>query len=189
MNFQTYRAEFERILGHEEPPAPYNKPEYLSYTKLNWARMNRWLDKGRLDDRLLAGLAAIDSPQHWLVITEPWCGDAAHTVPFMQLAAQQNPLISIHYELRDSPPFRIDDYLTGGSRSIPKLIIRDGTGKDLATWGPRPVGCQQLYDQLRAEGANFEKQKIALQRWYNEDKGQSFQAELLELLDGISKGI
>src|SRR5690606_37230624 len=104
---------------------------------------------------------------HWFVITEPWCGDAAHSVPFIQLAAQLNPLITVEYELRDSEPFRINDYLTGGSKSIPKLIIRDDQGNDLATWGPRPVECQKLFDQLKIDQADFETQKTSLQHWYN----------------------
>src|SRR3546814_13916104 len=67
----------------------------------------------------------IQAPQRWTVITEPWCGDAAHSVPFIELASRKNPAITVSYELRDSEPFRINDYLTNGSKSIPKLIIRE----------------------------------------------------------------
>jgi len=188
MDFQSYLAEFEHILNNTNPPVPYDNPEYLDYTKLNWARLNRWLRKGELNEQLIAALAAISVPQHWIVITEPWCGDAAHSVPFIQMAAQSNPLISVEYELRDSPPFRIANYLTNGSKSIPKLTIQDGQGNDLATWGPRPAACQQLYDQLKAEGADFETQKVALQSWYNADKGQSLQLELGDLIGKASAG-
>lgn len=185
MNFQSYLAEFGRILDNQTPQAPYDKPAYFDYTKLNWSRMNRWLKKGELSEQLVTAVKGILQPQQWIVVTEPWCGDAAHSVPFLQLAAQTNPLISITYELRDSPPHRINDYLTDGSKSIPKLIIRDNQGNDLATWGPRPAECQLLFDRLKADGADFETQKVALQNWYNADKGHSVQAELHGMLSLI----
>lgn len=147
--------------------------------------MNRWLKKGELSATFVETVKGISQPQQWIVITEPWCGDAAHSVPFIQLAAELNPLISVDYELRDAEPFRINEYLTGGSKSIPKLIIRDSQGADLATWGPRPVACQKLFDRLKAENADFEQQKIATQQWYNADKGQSVQAELETILTAL----
>jgi len=182
MDFQSYLDIFGRILNNTVPQAPYDNAAYLDYTKLNWSRMNRWLKKGELSEQLMDAVKKISQPQQWTVITEPWCGDAAHSIPFIQLAAQQNPLISVVYELRDSEPFRINEYLTKGSKSIPKLIIRDAEGNDLATWGPRPVECQKLFDQLKTDEADFETQKIALQNWYNADKGQSVQQELGDLI-------
>ncbi|MFB2119362.1 thioredoxin family protein [Parapedobacter sp. 2B3] len=185
MDFQAYLDVFGRILNSTVPEAPYDNAAYLDYTKLNWSRMNRWLKKGELSGQLIEAAKNISQPQQWIVITEPWCGDAAHSVPFIQLAVELNPLISVDYELRDSEPFRINDYLTGGSKSIPKLIICDGQGADLATWGPRPVECQTLFDRLKAENADFETQKTALQHWYNADKGQSVQAELAAILEAL----
>lgn len=185
MDFQAYLDTFGKILNSTDPPAPYNDAAYLDYTKLNWSRMNRWLKKGELLATLVETVKKISTPQQWIVITEPWCGDAAHSVPFIQLVAELNPQISIEYELRDSEPFRINDYLTDGSKSIPKLIIRDSQGLDLATWGPRPLECQRLFDRLKTENADFEQQKIATQQWYNADKGQSVQAELEAVLTAL----
>ena len=182
MDFQTYTAKFKDIINDPEPPSPYDNPDYLEYAKLNWSRMNRWLKKAELSGQLSDAVKRIAQPQLWLVITEPWCGDAAHSVPFIELAARLNPLITVDYELRDAPPFRINTYLTDGSRSIPKLIIRNEAGQDLAVWGPRPLECQRLFNQLKAEEADFDTQKIALQKWYNEDKGRSIQTELALLL-------
>ncbi|MGV3764146.1 thioredoxin family protein [Parapedobacter sp.] len=185
MDFQAYLNRFEQILKDQAPQAPYDKPAYLDYTRLNWSRMNRWLKKGILSGTFIDVVEGVSQPQQWVVITEPWCGDAAHSVPFIELAAQLNPLITVAYELRDSEPFRINGYLTNGSKSIPKLIIRDGQGVDLATWGPRPAECQVLFDRLKTEDADFETQKTALQHWYNADKGESVQAELEAILRAL----
>jgi hypothetical protein len=182
MDFETYTAEFDRILNAPEPPAPYDNPNYFNYTKLNASRMRRWLKTAVLSDELVKAVTAIGEPQQWIIITEPWCGDAAHIVPFFHLIARKNPLISIDYELRDTEPFRINDYLTRGGKAIPKLIIRDANGNDLATWGPRPTACQLLFEDLKAREVDFETLKTELQNWYNNDGGKAIQEELTALL-------
>jgi len=184
MTFEAYHQYFETIIQKtpDQQTAPYNNPDYFDYTKLNWSRMNRWLKTGQLTDAVKEAVLAINTPQQWIIITEPWCGDAAHSVPFLEMISRLNPLISVSYELRDSEPFRINDYLTNGGKSIPKLIIKDNTGADLATWGPRPAACQEIYNRLTAEKADFEKVKTELQLWYNADKGVGVQEELTSLL-------
>lgn len=187
MNFTDYLQLFENILQDADPKAPYNNPDYLSYTKLNWSRQQRWLKTGVITDTMATAVKTITTPQQWVIITEPWCGDAAHIVPFLYKIAALNPLVTIDIQLRDTPPFLIEQYLTNGTRSIPKLVIRDNEGHDMAVWGPRPAGCQVLYNRLKEEKADFERTKIELQQWYNEDKGKSLQAELQEVLTLVQK--
>lgn len=182
MNFQSYLDNFKRILDSTKPEAPYDNPDYFEYTKLNWSRMNRWLKNGVLDEELQQNIKKINTPQTWIVITEPWCGDAAQIVPFFQLIAALNPLITTEYELRDAAPFRIEQYLTNGSKSIPVLVVKDAEGKDIFSWGPRPEEAQKLYLSLHKRNADFEETKIALQQWYNRDKGRTIQEELKALL-------
>jgi len=184
MTFQKYSDYFQNIINtpFDKQSAPYNKADYINYTRLNWSRMNRWLKTGKLSDELKNAVREVNIPQHWIVITEPWCGDAAHSVPFIELASDENPLITVSYELRDSEPFRINDYLTHGTKSIPKLIMQDATGNDLGSWGPRPKDCQDLYAKLLAESADFEKIKTEIQHWYNTNKGEDLQNELSALI-------
>jgi hypothetical protein len=185
MDFIAYTAEFDRILNNATPPAPYDNPNYLHYTKLNASRMRRWLKKGVLSEELRTAIAGVQIAQKWIVITEPWCGDASHIIPFIQMAAEQNPMISIDYELRDTEPFCINDYLTRGGKAIPKLIIRDEAGNDLATWGPRPAEAQTLFYKLKESGLDYESQKTELQNWYNNDDGKAIMAELAVLLASV----
>ncbi|MES2457966.1 MAG: thioredoxin family protein [Bacteroidota bacterium] len=185
MNFSEYQHYFQSIIDNPNPAAPYDNPAYFDYAKLNWSRMNRWLKVGDLSDEIKTTLSKVETLQHWTVITEPWCGDAAHIVPFFQLITLWNPLIKIDYQLRDTEPFLINDYLTNGGKAIPKLIIRDEPGKDLATWGPRPAECQLLYARLTAEKADFETVKTELQKWYNHDKGKLILEELNAILNSL----
>jgi hypothetical protein len=186
MDFETYKQTFLEILNDEVPPPPYDNANYMNYVKLNWSRQQRWLKTGILNSDLIEVINSINKKQLWTIITEPWCGDAAHTLPFIEMIAAKNTLIKVDYSLRDSEPFLIDKYLTKGSKSIPKLIIADDAGSDLVVWGPRPVGCQLIYDSLSDRHLDLEQKKIALQKWYNEDKGQSFQLELLDIISKLN---
>src|SRR5690606_38138920 len=185
MTFKEYLTYFESIINtpEENQKPPYDNPDYINYTKLNWARMNRWLKTGKLSDTFKTAIHQIKRPQKWIVITEPWCGDAAHSTPFLELAARENKLIKISYELRDSEPFRIENYLTNGTKSIPKLVIFDENNRNLATWGPRPTACQDMYRELTENNADFDTVKNALQKWYIANKGRDIQEELTFLLN------
>ena len=182
MDFPTYKVYFKAILDGGKKLPPYNDPNYLNYTKLNWARLDRWLKVAKLNEDLVEKIKTIQQPQHWIVITEPWCGDAAHILPVLYLLSQHNPVIKLDIQLRDTEPFLINDYLTRGGKSIPKFIVRRENGADLLVWGPRPAQCQLLYDKLKAEKADEEEVKLQLQWWYNEDKAKSLQQELIEQL-------
>lgn len=182
MNFETYLKYFDSVLATPELVPIYTDPEYYNYTKMNWVRMNRWMKRFEVTEETKSAIAQIDQPQQWLLITEPWCGDAAHSVPQIVKMAAVNPLISLEIVLRDTAPFLIDQYLTNGGKSIPKLIIRDHAGSDIAVWGPRPHKATLLFNEMKAAGNNFDILKEALQKWYNEDAGLEIQKEIIGLV-------
>lgn len=182
MTWNEYTSLFEKILNLDYSDAPYDNPEYVNYVKMNQSRSNRWLKADVLNEELVKKIEAIDSPQEWIMITEPWCGDAAHNVPVIAMLSEKNPLIDFKIELRDNGANMIDSYLTNGGKSIPKLIVRDKDGKDHFTWGPRPEACQQIYyDFKKTDLPVLEKHK-RIQTWYSKDKCASVQEELLALL-------
>jgi len=186
MNYQRYLALFDEIMKSDNPEPPYTNPKYVMYVKLNHSRMTRWWKILELNEVLVDELKKINRFQQWIILAEPWCGDAAPTVPFLVRLAAQNPLIHYDLQLRDEEPFLINAYLTNGAKSIPKLIVRDEQGNDLFTWGPRPRHAQQLVNELRAAHTEYETLSIQLQNWYNKDKGVELQEELLQLFRSIS---
>lgn len=184
MSFAEYQKIFDEILTGNNTNAPYDDEHFLDYTKLNATRMNRWMKHGVLLPETISTIQSIDENQQWILITEPWCGDAAHNVPFIVKMTELNPKIHLEIQLRDSEDSEIDNYLTNGGKSIPKLIIRNEHGIDLHVWGPRPSQCQELFIELKISNADFDQQKIALQNWYNLDKGVSLQREIVDLING-----
>lgn len=185
--WEDYLSAFEHLLNSENPPAPYTNPAYLDYVKLNHSRQKRWLKTGVLTQDIISEIKKIDSAQTWNIITEPWCGDAAHSIPFLKLISEHNPLITVKIVWRDTPPLLIEDYLTNGGKSVPKLVVRDADDNDLFTWGPRPEPCQKIYLEMKERNAPFEEQKVVLQNWYNTDKGITLQKELLVLVRELKR--
>ena len=181
-DWQGYLSTFERLLTTENPTAPYDNPVYMEYVKLNNSRQKRWLKTRTIDPELIKIIKRINVPQTWYIITEPWCGDVAHSIPFLYLMSKYNPLINVRIVWRDTPPYMIENYLTNGGKSVPKLVVRDVNENDLFQWGPRPASCQTIYLDLKAKGAAFEEQKVTLQNWYNADKGVTLQQEMATLL-------
>lgn len=181
MNWNKYLEEFESILNSEYPPAPYDNADYLNYTKLNYARLNRWLKTAVLADNTEENITKIKQPQKWILITEPWCGDAAHLAPIIYLMSVLNSKIELEIQLRDTGS-EINKYLTNSGKSIPILVVRDENGNDLFRWGPRPANAQELFAELKEDNASFEEIKEALQHFYNKDKAESIQKEIIALL-------
>jgi len=186
MDIATYEKQFDTILEGNNQLPPYDDEAYFNYVKLNERRLKRWYKIGKLNTELVALIKKIENPLHWLLITEPWCGDAAHAQAFIAKLAEINPAIELIIQNRDAPASEIDNYLTNGGRSIPKLVVREVNGKDLFTWGPRPKEAQVIHlRHINDESMSKEDKKIELQNWYNKDKGESLQKELLELFKTV----
>ena len=186
LNWEKYLEKFDAILSGENTTTPYNKESYTNYTKLNNSRVKRWSKTTKLSNETVEVLENLSSRQKWILITEPWCGDTANTVPIINLMAQVGTKIDFEIHLRDSKPHLIDSYLTNGGKSIPMLIIRDENDKDLYTWGPRPAEAQKLAVQNKELDLSADEKNIILQNWYRADKGESTQKEIIALIKNHS---
>ncbi len=144
---------------------------------LNFARAQRIFKTYTPPPALLELLAHLP-PQHWVVITEPWCGDSAQFLPPLAKLADSHPHLSLKILYRDQHLDIIDLFLTNGKRSIPKLITLSANGQVLFTWGPRPKAIQAKFLAARSAGIPKEELQKQLQQWYREDQFRSFNDEL-----------
>lgn len=179
MDWTTYQNLFKTIL--DNPTGDYLDDHIYQYTKMNEVRTNRWLRKFELDEATIGMLNNINTPQNWELITEPWCGDAAHITPIIYKMASSSDKIQLNIQLRDTDS-EIEKYLTNGSKSIPILIVRKVDGTEMFHWGPRPSGAAALFQQLKSENVEFEVIKEELQKWYNANKGKEIEKEISQLL-------
>jgi hypothetical protein len=123
----------------------------------------------------------------WLVLTEAWCGDAAHSLPVMAKMAKLNPNVDLRLLLRDEHLELMDEHLTNGGRSIPKLVIIDNeTNETVAEWGPRPAPVQQIMLDYKSDTGPdklpYDEFNKKVQLWYSRDKNATTQAEFTTLL-------
>lgn len=182
MNMKNYIELIEKLLAENKTTGENHSEAMLHYTRMNLKRLNRWNAKGNLSPQTEETLKAIKEKQHWTVITEAWCGDAAHSIGFIQKMADLNENITIEYKLRDENTDLIDQYLTNGGRSIPKLVVKDEDGNDIFDWGPRPAHIQTEYMDMKSKEMPYEEISVELQKLYNKDKGTSIQEEITGLL-------
>lgn len=156
------------------------KEDLIYYTKLNAQRSKRIAKTSSLHEELSAKVKSLPK-QTWLLITETWCGDAANSVPLIEKLAALNPSIDLRIVLRDENLELMDQFLTKGGRSIPKLIALDEDLNVLFDWGPRPKEAQSLYWgwREREDREPYKEFQVTLQKWYNENKSGAIQEEIL----------
>jgi hypothetical protein len=182
-SYSDYLALIDRLLEEGKTTGPNQSDVMVNFTRLNRQRMQR-LDKTvELKESVRAAARSAGRRMIWLVITEAWCGDAAQNIPPIEKIANLNDRIETRYILRDENTELMDQFLTNGSRSIPKLIALDADTLDvLGTWGARPEAAQKLYYELKEKGAEKAAIMEHLQRWYNADRTLSLQNEFVNLL-------
>jgi len=185
MSYDAYKHLMRTLLDAGKTTGANQSPEMVGYTELNWQRMHRVEKTVVLKPQLQERLRTLERPVHWLVLSEPWCGDAAASVPVLQLMAEASPAVQLSLLLRDDHLPLMDRYLTDGGRGIPKLVALDPeTLHPMYTWGPRPEPAQEM---VRAYKANPNREPYAefviqLQLWYAKDRGQTMQQEFLRLI-------
>lgn len=175
--------EYQDILNQfakEGKTSGEQKEDLVYYTKLNAQRSRRIEKTTSLNSDMIASIKSLPR-QKWLLITETWCGDAANSVPVIAELAKLNPNIDLRIVFRDEHPELIDQFLTKGGRSIPKLIVLNEQLDVLFDWGPRPEELQAIYWDWRSQEDRepYKEFQVTIQKWYNENKSKALQGELL----------
>ena len=152
------------------------------YYRINLQRSRRISRTYTVSETLKHLVESLAAAQIWIVITEPWCGDSAQTVPYIAKISECSPQIKFRILLRDDNPDIMDRYLTNGSRSIPKLIAFTPGGKELFQWGPRPAGVAEIFQAMTAVEDSRETIHETIHTWYAGDNGRTFEKELVDLL-------
>lgn len=183
LTYEEYRDLIDRLRAEGKATGEDHSEAMLNYTDLNIARMNKWDKRFELDGDVEYLLGSLEKKEIWLVLTEGWCGDAAHAIPVMAQMAAASPHIELYLLLRDQHLEIMDQYLTNGGRSIPKLIRLDAkTFEELGTWGPRPQEAQDLFIKMKEAGAEKPEINKELQLWYARNRGKAIEKELAQML-------
>ena len=180
ISYEGFEHLIDRLLLEGKTTGEDQSEFMVSLTKLNRQRMKRIDNTLEFTPEQLAPFKQITKGQLWLVISEAWCADGAQIVPVLAKIAQSNPLIDLEIVLRDENPDLMNQYLTNGGKAIPILIIADTQSLEvLHVWGPRPKVATQMVEAYKKEHGKLTPEfKEDLQKWYNQDKGQSILSDL-----------
>ncbi len=185
-SYEDYKNRTNTLIQAGKTTGLNQSQSLVEYTKLNAARMKRWDKKYSPSLEIQQAVRASNQAETWLVLTEAWCGDAAHNVPILARIAAFNPNINFRLALRDQNLDLMDLHLTNDGRSIPKMIRLNEKNEQIGSWGPRP---QILQNRVMAEKSNSSMPKedftIWLHKWYNEDAGKTLEKELIQLMEVV----
>lgn len=187
--YTEYRNHISLLLQDGLATGNTQSEDLTHYTTLNEVRMNR-LDKTiKLPQELKDRLAHLTKEHILLVISEGWCGDAAQILPIINKIANETDKLELRIVLRDENEALMNEYLTNGTRSIPKLVlVEKDTHMPRGSWGPRPHGAFRLIADYKEKfGRITPEAKTELQKWYLQDKGLSTMEEIVLLLENAQK--
>ena len=123
-------------------------------------------------------------PGRWqlLVLTEDWCGDSVNTLPVLARLVGTAPRMEMRLLSRDENPDLMSSHLSGGSRSIPVVMLLDGDFVERGWWGSRPGPLQQWVVQ-KGLALSREERYREVRKWYARDHGATAVDEMLNLLE------
>ncbi len=187
ISYKVYRELVEKLVLQESTTGNEKTEALVQYTKLNDRRMSRWDKTLKIPATIKSQVEQFDDSVTWLVLTESWCGDAAHLIPVMNKIAELNSNIDLKLIFRDDHDDLMNLFLTHGSRSIPKLIAIDNTTFEVIdSYGPRPSVLTKMVEEFKTEHGKLTAEfKEELQRWYNKDKGQTTFKDLSAILSQV----
>ncbi len=185
MNYEQYIQRHQDIIARKfDEHSVYQKESMYQYTSDNWIRFEKSLNSVALDKKLYNFLTNSE-PQRWIVITEPWCADAAQMIPLFYALATAQPAIELEFYLRDENESLINQALTNGGKAIPKLLVLQQQNEIAFAWGPRPKPAQELVLQMKEQQVKGTVFNQNLDAWYENDRHQTAQIELYQLLKSI----
>ena len=185
MSYAMYRSTVSDLLARGLTTGTHQSPEMLDYARLNDHRMDRVEKRFQMLPGLQEKLDQLSEPLHWLVLSEGWCGDAAQNLPALEkIAEHSHGKIHLRVLLRDENTELMDQWLTNGGRSIPKLIQLNAAFEVTGSWGPRPAEAQAMVLAAKAAGEDHHVYAERVHKWYAHNNSADLQGEILELLKG-----
>jgi len=185
ISYQDYFNSIIQMVNDKTTSGTDQSEERIELTKLNMHRMKRINDASiNIDNINLSKSIGV------AILTEAWCGDSAQNVPWLEHFLNAfNPKIESFYFFRDEHPDLMNQFLTNGSRSIPKAVFFEkSNGNILATWGPRPTEIKNWLAEFRTNNPEIPKHdwEIELHKYYTKNKGEAIIQDLKEIISNFS---
>ncbi len=185
LSYSEYKELVNNIISEKIPrTGVYSADNTFRYTRSNLERMIKVEQNMTLSQKLYNQLSELNEDWIWLVISEPWCGDASWGTPALHLTASATDKIEFKILLRDSNKEVMERYQTAGTDSIPKLVcFKKSNLHELGTWGPRPLTLHKIVlEGMQNPDFNYRDSVRNIHAWYEQDMTRSIQEELIDLI-------
>lgn len=190
ISYKKYYEEVQEMVSRGSTSGTIQSEALINYTKLNYNRMKRLNKTSKIDPDLKKLVEGTGFNMHWLIITEAWCGDAAQNIPYIAKLANAAENVELSLVYRDEHPELMANFLTNGSKSIPKLIILRNDYSVMASWGPRPSEVQQMvmdYKNQLDPKPNIDEFSTRLHKWYTINKNEMLEQELFAIFKKVNQ--
>lgn len=150
---------------------------FLNYSRKNVDAMRKNFEKTEVDPKLAEEVKAFEGKARILVIGADWCGDVVANLPAIARLAELSGNLQLRIIDRDIHEDLMKEFLTNGTKSIPKVVVCSSNMSHCSSWGPRPAACQTIMTENKDK---LPKEEIytLLRDWYMNDKNQSVMKEI-----------
>ena len=101
ITYDVYRSLVQQLAQEGSTTGKEKTEALVNYTKLNDRRMKCWDKTIKIPEDVKHKISEFNQNITCLVITESWCGDAAHVIPVLNKIAELNYHIDLKLVLRD----------------------------------------------------------------------------------------
>lgn len=186
LSYQGFKTLVNDLIDKGQSTGHTQNEDMFNYSKLSVRRIKRWDKTFKFSESDKNFFENLSQPVTFLVLAEGWCGDAAHALPIINAVAEASSNLKLKVVLRDDNDELMQEFLTNGGKSIPKLIALNSENKVLFTWGPRPTQATEMVKAYKDQYGQLTPEfKEDLQKWYNKDKGQSTVKDIRAKLETI----
>ena len=185
IDYDNYYRLMQKLVQDKYTTGDVLSDSHVNFTLLNEKCMSRWNKRLKVSNKDKKEIMKFNSEMIWLIISESWCGDAAHILPVLNAVAELNDHFDLRIALRDDNKELMNLFLTDGKRAIPKLImLNSNTLEVIDSYGPRPFIVTEIVEDFKTKNGQLTPDfKEHLQHWYNQDKGQTIIHDLIDLLE------
>ena len=185
IDYDNYYRLMQKLVQDKYTTGDVLSDSHVNFTLLNEKCMSRWNKRLKVSNKDKKEIMKFNLEMIWLIISESWCGDAAHILPVLNAVAELNDHFDLRIALRDDNKELMNLFLTDGKRAIPKLImLNSNTLEVIDSYGPRPIIVTEIVEKFKTKNGQLTSDfKEHLQHWYNQDKGQTIIHDLIDLLE------
>lgn len=180
LTFKEYYDQVDTLVNEGKASGENQTADLIEYTRVNQRRMKKWRKIYKSSSDWLEAVQKLNRKEEWILLTESWCGDAAQNIAQINHMVEASDKLDLKILYRDENLDLMDQFLTNGGRSIPKLIRVDSETKEvIGSWGPRVKNAQNIVIDGKKKGSNYAEE---LHTWYAKNKSVDLENEFIELI-------